>query len=219
MNLADTIDHTTLKADCRLSDVEKLCQEAIDFKFAAVCIPPYFVKDAFRLLEYSRVKVATVIGFPYGYSATPGKVEEVKRAINDGADEVDVVVNICAVKEGQWNFVKSDLESLTLAAHIKGKVIKVIFETALLSNEEILKLCDICAGLGVNYVKTSTGIHGGATIEMVQLLRNSLPKTVKIKASGGIRTADQAKAFIEAGASRIGTSAGVLIVAEGAEAE
>lgn len=219
MNLASTIDHTILSADCRLEDVEKLCDEAMEFNFASVCVPPYFVKEAARKLEDSRVKVSTVVGFPNGYSATPGKVEEVKRAINDGADELDVVANICAIKQGNWNFVKSDLESLTMAAHLKGKIIKVIFETALLTEEEMLKLCNICTDLGVNYVKTSTGTIGGATVEIVTFLRNTLPKNVKIKASGGIRTGAQAKAFVDAGASRLGTSAGVMIAQQSENAE
>lgn len=215
MNLASMIDHTILKMDCRIEDVKKLCDEAIQFKFAAVCIPPYFVKEAARHLEYSRVKVATVIGFPYGYATTSAKVEEVKRAINDDVDEVDAVINVCAVKEARWNYVKNDIESMTLAAHLKGKVIKVILETALLSKEEIIKLCTICNDLEVNYVKTSTGVNGqGATKEIVELLRANLSKGVKIKASGGIRNLEQAQALIDAGATRIGTSAGTSIVGQ-----
>lgn len=206
------IDHTILRVDCRMEEIKKLCEEAITLNFASICIPPYFVKETARYLEHSRVKVATVIGFPYGYSATPAKVEEIKRAINEGADEVDVVINICALKEGKWNYVKNDIESMTLAAHLKGKVIKVIFETSLLSQEEILKLCDICGQLGVNFVKTSTGVNGeGATVEIVDFLRKNLPKEVKIKASGGIRTIEQAQALVDAGATRLGTSAGVAI--------
>jgi len=209
------IDHTILRMDCQVEDVKNLCEEAIQFKFAAVCIPPYFVKEAARHLEYSRVKVATVIGFPYGYSTTSSKVEEVKRAINDGVDEVDVVINVCALKEGSWNYVKNDIESVTLAAHLKGKVIKVILETGLLSKEEILKLCTICSDLEVNYVKTSTGVNGqGATKEIIELLRANLPPKIKIKASGGIRNTEQAQTLVDAGATRLGTSAGKSIVVE-----
>ena len=215
MNLASVIDHTILRVDCRLDEIKKLCTEAGTFGFASVCVPPYFVKEAARILEDSRVKVSTVIGFPMGYSTTPAKVEEIKRAINDGAGEIDVVINICAVKEGNWYYVKSDLESMTLAAHLKGKVIKVIFETSILSTEEVRKLCTICKELGVDYVKTSTGMNGGgATPEIVELLRAELPKSIKIKASGGIRTAEQAKALLAAGANRLGTSGGVAIIQE-----
>ncbi len=212
MSLANQIDHTILKPDCDLEAIRKLCEEALLFEFASVCIPPYFVKEASNLLGESKIKVTTVIGFPYGYSTISAKVEEIKRAINDGVDEIDAVINICAVKKGDWSYVKNDIESLTLATHLKGKVIKVIFETTLLSEEEILKLCTICGDLKVNFVKTSTGLNGGATIEIVELLRKNLPKTVKIKASGEIRTAEQAKDLINAGANRIGTSSGVAII-------
>ncbi len=215
MNLANVIDHTILRPDCRLDEIKKICAEAEQFGFASVCVPPYFIKEAARILEDSKVKVSTVIGFPMGYSTTPAKVEEIKRGINDGVDELDVVVNICAVKEGNWYYVKSDLESMTLAAHLKGKVIKVIFETSILSMQEIRELCNICVELGVDYVKTSTGMNGGgATREIVEFLRAELPSQIKIKASGGIRTAEQAKAFIEAGADRLGTSGGVAIIQE-----
>lgn len=215
MNLASVIDHTILRPDCTLDEIKKLCEEALRYEFAAVCVPPYFVKEAARILEDSRVRVATVIGFPFGYSTTPAKVEEIKRAVNDGASELDVVINICALKEGNWHYVKSDIESMTVAAHLKGKVIKVIFETGLLSKEEIQKLCTFCTDLGVDYVKTSTGISGGgATTEVVELLRSELPEKIKIKASGGIRTAEQARAMLEAGANRLGTSGGVAIADE-----
>jgi deoxyribose-phosphate aldolase len=206
------IDHTLLKPDCTIDNIKVLCKEAVTFGFPAVCVPPYFVRDAVRLLQDNSVKVATVIGFPYGYSATPAKVEEIKRAIDEEVDELDVVVNLCAIKEGKWNFVKNDIESMTLATHSRGKVIKVIFETSLLSEEQILKLCNICSALKVNYVKTSTGVNGGgATLDVVRFLRQQLPNDIKIKASGGIRSAEQAKAFAEAGADRIGTSSGTTI--------
>ncbi len=213
MNLAGMIDHTILKPDCTIEDIKTLCEEAITFGFPAVCVPPYFVREAVRLLKDSPVKVATVIGFPYGYSATPAKVEEIKRAIDEGVDELDGVVNICSVKEGKWNFVKNDIESMMLATHSRGKTLKVIIETGLHTQEDILKLCNICGDLKVDYVKTSTGVNAeGASVEIVRFLRENLPSDIKIKASGGIRTIEQAKALIEAGAARIGTSAGVKIV-------
>lgn len=215
MDIASYIDHTTLKADCTLEDVKIKCKEAIDFQFKAVCIPPYYVKNAVDLLEKSKVKVATVVGFPMGYSATPAKVEEIKRAIDNGAEEIDVVANICAIKEGQWNYVKNDIESMTMAVHLKGKLIKVILETALLSASEIEKLCHICAEIKVDFVKTSTGFNGGgATVQVVSFMKSLLPKEIKIKASGGIRTKEDAIRLIEAGASRLGSSSGVSIVQE-----
>ena len=212
MSLANLIDHTLLKPDSSLTDIEKLCHEAIQHKFAAVCIPPYFVREAKDLLADTKVKVATVIGFPMGYAATPSKVEEIKRALDEGADELDVVANVSAIKSNNWNYVKNDIDSATRAVHLKGKAIKLIIETTLLSEEEIRKVCEICKDSGVNFVKTSTGYQGGATVETVALLRSILPKSIKIKASGGIRTREQVEQMVAAGADRIGTSSGIAIV-------
>lgn len=209
MNFASVIDHTILKPDCSIDDVKRICAEAITHQFASVCIPPYFIKDAARLLEEEKVKVCTVIGFPLGYSPTVAKVEEIKRAINDDVDELDVVINIAAVKSGHWNHVKNDIDSITIAAHLKGKVIKVIFETALLTEDEIKKLCAICNEKEVDFVKTSTGFSGGATEKMVCFLKENLSSKIKIKASGGIKTKEQAQALINAGADRLGTSSGI----------
>jgi deoxyribose-phosphate aldolase len=216
MKLAPFIDHTILKPDCVASDIRSLCSEAIEYQFAAVCIPPYYVQDAYQLLKDHPVKVATVAGFPLGYSTTFAKVEEIKRAIDDGADEVDVVINIAAVKNGNWNYVENDIASMTTAAHIKGKQIKIILETGMLTEEEIVRLCGICAGIGPEFVKTSTGFNGpGASLAAVRLMRDHLTGTpIRIKASGGIRSAEEAKAMIEAGAQRIGTSSGIRIVTE-----
>jgi len=212
MDLTGVIDHTILLPDCTSEDVEALCDEAHKYKFKAVCIPPYFVREVARKLQDSPVKVATVIGFPMGYSCTPAKVEEVKRAIEEGADEVDVVINICAVKNSNWSYVKNDIESMTMATHSKGKIIKIILEANLLNEEELHQLCEICNQAGVNFVKTSTGTNGGASVEMVSILREKLKEGIKIKASGGIRNREQAEALIEVGAARIGTSAGPEIV-------
>lgn len=212
MDLAQLIDHTVLLPDCSSEDIEALCEEAHKHRFAAVCVPPYFVRDVVRKLEDSPVRVATVIGFPMGYACTPAKVEEVKRAIEEGVDEVDVVINICAVKNAHWAYVKNDIESMTMATHARGKVIKVIFEVGLLEEEEINQLCEICNQLGVNFVKTSTGLNGGATVEAVSILREQLNDNIKIKASGGIRNRESAEALIEAGAARLGTSAGTEII-------
>lgn len=212
MSLARKIDHTILKADCTPEDIVQLCHEALEHGFAAVCVPPYYIKQAVNILEDSMVSVATVIGFPMGYSNTPSKVEEIKRAIDEGIDEVDVVINVAAVKDGNWNFVKNDIDSTTRAAHLKGKVVKIILETGLLTTEEIEKLCEICSEVGVNYVKNSTGFNGGATVEIISNLRNLLHEDVKIKASGGIRTTADAEKLVEAGADRLGSSSGVQIV-------
>lgn len=213
MELAEYIDHTLLIPTTSAKDVERLCAEAVEYGFCAVCIPPYFVPVAQQALEGKAVKVATVAGFPLGYSATAAKVEEIKRALEEGAQEVDVVINLAAVKGGDWNFVRNDIDRMTTAVHIKGKVIKIIFETAILNQEEIKRLCGICNELGVDFAKTSTGFaSGGATLDAVRLLRGELDPSIRLKASGGIRTAEDAMEFIKAGANRLGTSTGIQII-------
>lgn len=208
MNLAQHIDFTLLKPDCTQEQIRDLCESAIKHQFASVCIPPYFVKQAAELLADKPVKTATVIGYPMGYSATPAKVEEIKKALDDGADEVDAVINLCAVKNGNWNYVRNDMDSMTTAVHLKGKSIKIIIETGLLTETEIRKLCEIALEIKPNFIKTSTGINGeGATVQVVQLLQQELKGKIRIKASGGIRTPEDARRFIEAGATRIGASA------------
>jgi deoxyribose-phosphate aldolase len=212
-NLAPYFDHTTLKPDTTVAQIGQLCSDAQDCGFASVCVPPFFVKKAVQLLKDSKVKVGTVIGFPMGYSTTAAKVEEIKRAIDEGAREVDVVVNICAVKSGEWNYVRHDIERMIAATHLKGKVIKVILETGLMEDKEIDKLGEICNELGPDYVKTSTGFNGsGASVEIVSRLRSLLDKKIKLKASGGIRDRATAEAMIAAGANRLGSSSSVLIV-------
>ena len=213
MDLAHFIDHTLLKPDCTLPEIKVLCEEAKTHQFASVCIPPYYVKDAAHSLEGSEVKVSTVIGFPMGYSSTPSKVEEIKRSIDEGADEMDAVTNLCAVKNRNWNHLRNEMESLTTACHMRGKILKVILETGLLSEEEIIKLCEIIAEVQVDFAKTSTGYLGqGATVETVTLMRKILPLPIKIKASGGIRDRQFAEQLILAGANRLGSSSGVSIV-------
>ncbi len=213
-NLASFIDHTILKADCTFKDIQTLCEEAIQHDFQSVCVPPYFTQDASRLLEKSQVSVATVIGFPMGYAHTSSKVEEIKRAFIGGADEVDAVVNICAIKKEDWNYIHNDIETMTRMTHMNRKVIKIIFETDLLTQAEIIKLCEICKECEVDFVKTSTGYNGkGNQPNVIAFLREQLPESIKIKASGGIRTKEQAETLIQAGADRLGCSASVSIVA------
>ncbi|MFK7772588.1 MAG: deoxyribose-phosphate aldolase [Saprospiraceae bacterium] len=211
--LPSYIDHTILKIDTKKTDIKKLCTEAEANNLYAVCVPPYFVQNASMLLKNSDVKIATVIGFPLGYSATPSKAAEIHKAIDDGADELDVVINVSAVKSGDWNYVQNDIKTVVLATQMKGKIIKVILETGLLNKKEIKKLCEICADAGVNYVKTSTGFNGdGATEEVVEFLRANLPGSIKIKASGGIKSVKKALKMIEAGADRLGTSSSMKII-------
>ena len=214
-DFASKIDHTNLKPDVTLTEIEQLCREAKEFSFAAVCVPPMYVSDAKQFLEKTKIKIATVIGFPLGYSNTMVKVTETKRAIDDGANEIDMVMNISAMKNRDYKHVLDDIQSVVLLAHFHKAIVKVILETCLLSNEEIVRACELCEEAGADYVKTSTGFSKeGATTEAVKLIRDSLPKKIKVKASGGIRTREFALQLIEAGADRLGTSSGVQIIKE-----
>jgi len=215
MNIAGYIDHTVLKPTTTIADVEKLCSEALQYQFAAVCVPPLFVKIAKKLVGTSTVKVATVIGFPFGYSAIEAKVAEVVLAIIDGADELDVVINISAIKNNDWQFLANEINTILPIVKSKGKQIKIIIESGILTDEEIIKCCDLYGAAGVDYMKTSTGYADkGATLEAVQLMRKHLADSIRIKASGGIKNYTFAKQLINAGADRIGCSSSVAIVNE-----
>jgi deoxyribose-phosphate aldolase len=210
MNLAAYIDHTNLKPDASKVAIDQLCREALEHNFMAVCVSPYHVKTCVEKLKHSDVKIATVIGFPMGYSSTPAKVEEAKRAIDDGVHEIDMVINIQAVKAKDWTYVKNDIESICTYTHLKNHLLKVIIEIGLLTQEEVISICQICEEVGVDYVKTSTGVIGrAATTADIILLRKLLPGKIKIKASGGIKEKQTALDLIEAGAERIGTSSSV----------
>ncbi|MES2649475.1 MAG: deoxyribose-phosphate aldolase [Bacteroidota bacterium] len=211
--IAAAIDHTQLKPGTLMADINKLCSEAISYGFAAVCVPPLFVKQAAALLKDQSVKVATVIGFPFGYSAVEAKLAETVLAIVDGADELDIVVNYTAIKNTDWVFAANEINHLMPVIKNSNKMVKVIIESGNLTNEEIIKCCELYAAAGVDFVKTSTGYaETGATLEAVTLMRKSLPSYVQIKASGGIRTALFASQLLDAGATRIGCSSGVAIV-------
>jgi deoxyribose-phosphate aldolase len=213
MNIAQYIDHTLLKAATTTHELKTLCDEAIQYNFFAVCVPPPLVKNACRVLANSAVKTATVIGFPFGYSVGRAKLAEAQQAIQDGADELDVVINLVALKSEAWQYLEMEMEGIVEAAHANNKLVKVIIESGILTNEEIIKCCEIYAKVGVDFLKTSTGYaEKGATIEAVQLMRQHLPSTIKIKASGGIRTYEQAEQYVKAGANRLGCSASVAIV-------
>ena len=215
MNIAGYIDHTVLKPTTLVADVEKLCLEAIQYNVAAVCIPPLFVKRAKELLADTSVKVATVIGFPFGYAAVESKLAEIVLAIVDGADELDVVVNISAIKNHDWQFLGGEINAIIPVVKNKEKVIKVIIESGELSDREIITCCELYAAAGVNFIKTSTGYSEiGATVETVQLLRKHLPDDILIKASGGVKTYTFAKQLIDAGAARLGCSNTVQIIKE-----
>ncbi len=209
------IDHTILKPTTTLAEVERVCDEAKEYQFAAVCIPPLFVQKAKELLQNSYIKVATVIGFPFGYNAIEAKVAEIVLAMVDGADELDMVINISAIKNNDWNFIANEINTIMPIIKSKSKIIKVIIESGILTDDEIIKCCDIYGAAGVDFVKTSTGYaEKGATVHAVKLIRAHLADSVKIKASGGIKTYDFAKELIEAGATRLGCSSSVQIMKE-----
>ena len=211
MELNKYIDHTNLKADATIRDIEKLCDEAIKYKFASVCVSPYYVPLAHELLEDSNVNVCTVIGFPLGASTSAVKAFEAKDAIANGADEIDMVINIGALKSRNLKLVEDDIKAVVEASG--RKLVKVIIETCLLTDEEKVEACQLAKLAGADFVKTSTGFStGGATIEDIELMREAVGPTMGVKASGGARTLEAAQAFIRAGANRIGTSSGVAIM-------
>lgn len=211
-NLSKYIDHTILKPDAKRSDVIRLCDEAIKFKFASVCINPVHVKLVADKLKDSGVKTCTVIGFPLGANTTDVKVFEATKAIDEGAEEIDMVINIGAVKDGDFDFVENDIREVVKAAKNKA-IVKVIIETCLLTDEEKVEVCKRCVNAGADFVKTSTGFStGGATKEDVALMKNTVKDKALVKASGGVRTIESALSMIEAGADRIGTSSGTSFV-------
>jgi deoxyribose-phosphate aldolase len=213
--ISSFIDHTVLKPTTTLADVEKCCTEAMEWQFAAVCVPPLYVRKAKALVQGSAVKVATVIGFPFGYAAIEAKVAETVLALVDGVDELDVVINISAIKNNDWTFLAQELNTLLPIIRNREKIIKVIIETGVLTDEEIIRCCDLYGAAGVDFVKTSTGYaEKGATVEAVALLRRHLADAVKIKASGGIKSYTFARQLIAAGASRLGCSSSVTLAEE-----
>lgn len=213
MKLNRYIDHTVLKPTTTLEDVKRLCMEAVEYDFAAVCIPPPFVKLAKTFVGNTTTKVATVIGFPFGYSAIEAKVAESVLSIIDEADELDMVANILAIRNGDWSYAEKEIATVMPLIRNKQKVIKVIIESGILLEEEIIKCCELYARYGVDFVKTSTGYaEKGASMEAVALMRKHLPANIQIKASGGIRTFAFAQELIAAGATRIGASASVEIM-------
>lgn len=211
-HLATYIDHTALKADTTRAMIEKLCSEAKEHGFWSVCVNPVWVKTAAELLDKSKVKVCTVIGFPLGANTSEVKAFETKNAIENGAHEVDMVINVGAAKAGDWDTVEADIKAVVDAAAGKA-LVKVIIETALLTDEEKKRACVVSRDAGADYVKTSTGFStGGATVADIKLMRDLVGPDMGVKASGGISTKDDAEDMIQAGASRVGASKSVEIV-------
>lgn len=210
-DLARMIDHTILKAEATEVEVEKLCTEALEYNFASVCVNPSMVEKAAEILKGSEVKVCTVIGFPLGATTTEVKAFETEDTIKKGATEVDMVINVGKLKEGNLEYVKKDIEAVVNAA--KGKALaKVIIETCLLTDEEKITACKLSKEAGADFVKTSTGFStGGATARDIKLMRETVGPDLGVKASGGVRTNADALAMIENGATRIGASASIAI--------
>lgn len=213
MNINEFIDHTNLSKTAIADDIMKLCEEAKKYHFPTVCVSPYYVKAASEYLADSTTEVCTVIGFPNGYSTKEVKQYEAIDAIHNGAKEIDMVININALKNKDYDYVKDEIE--TIRDSIDGRVLKVIIETCLLTDDEIIKMTEICNETFVNFIKTSTGFDKeGATVHAVELIKKHKGDVLEIKASGGIKTIDDAIKFIDLGATRIGTSHGASIITE-----
>ena len=211
MNLSDYIDHTNLSKTATAEDIMKLCEEAKTYHFPTVCIPPYYVKAASEYLKGSTTEVCTVIGFPNGYNTTETKQYEAIDALHNGAKEIDMVININALKNKDYDYVKDEIE--TIRDSLDGRCLKVIIETCLLTEEEIIKMTEICNETFVNFIKTSTGFDKeGAKLDDVNLIMKYKNEVLEVKASGGIRNSKDAEAFIKAGATRLGTSHGIDII-------
>lgn len=205
------IDHTLLKPEATYEKIEKLCEEAKEYNFASVCVNGYWVSTCAKLLKGTEVKVCTVVGFPLGAMTSKAKAFETKEAIENGAQEIDMVMNIGAFKTGYYDKVKEDIEAVVSAA--AGHCVKVILENCLLTKEEIVKACQLCVEAKATFVKTSTGFSvSGATTEDVKLMRDTVKGKCKVKAAGGVRTYEDMEQMIKAGANRIGTSAGVKLM-------
>ncbi|MDD3340807.1 MAG: deoxyribose-phosphate aldolase [Bacilli bacterium] len=205
------IDYTQLKMDATIKEIEKLCEEAKQYHFESVCVHPYYVPFAKKCLENTTVHVGTVVGFPLGMNTKEVKVYEAIESVNEGADEIDMVINVGALKDRDYDYIKDEIEEVRDA--IDGKTLKVIIETSLLTKEEIIKMSEICNQTFVNFIKTSTGFGSrGASLEDLAVINENKSELLEIKASGGIKNLEQAEAFIKAGATRIGTSNGPAIM-------
>jgi len=214
-DIAKMIDHSLLNPRMTDTDLEEGCEIAAKYSVASVCIKPYFVARAAQLLEGTGVKVGTTVGFPHGGHATSIKVAESEKALSDGAQELDMVVNIGKVLSLDWDFVRADIQAVVESAHAKGAILKVIFENCCLEDEHKIKLCEICGEIGADFVKTSTGYaDGGATMEDLKLMRKHSPPAVQVKAAGGIRTLDKTLEVRALGVTRIGASRTVDILEE-----
>lgn len=206
------VDHTLLKAYATWEEIQRLCEEAINYQTASVCVPPSYVRRIHDTYG-EKINICTVVGFPLGYSCTCAKVVEAEQAIRDGAGEVDMVINIAEVKNRNYDYVREEIRALKQA--VGNKVLKVIIETCYLTEEEKIAMCKVVTEAGADYIKTSTGFGtGGATMEDIQLFRDHVGERVKMKAAGGVRSVEDMKAFLQAGCERIGTSSAIRMIQE-----
>ena len=204
------VDHTALKAFTEWTEIKKLCEEAIEHKMASVCVPPSYIKQIKDTFS-DKINICTVIGFPLGYNSTDVKVFETKKAIEDGAGEVDMVINVCELKNKNYDYVENEIRAVRQAS--KGKILKVIVETCYLTEEEKIRLCKTVTDAGADYIKTSTGFGtGGASIEDIRLFKRNIGSEVKMKASGSVRSKEDMQAYIKEGCSRIGTSSAITLI-------
>lgn len=215
--ILEKCDHTLLRTDCTAGEIRALCDQAIKYNCASVCIPPCHVSGAKRYVN-GRMKICTVIGFPNGYMTTAAKAFEAADAVKNGADEIDMVINLSMVKDGCWDAVAKDISAVREAT--RGHILKVIIECCLLTEDEKIRMCRIVSDCGADFIKTSTGFSkGGATREDVRLMRENCPESIKVKAAGGISSLQDAEDFIELGAERLGTSRIVKLAMEQEKAE
>jgi len=215
LDIATYIDHTILKQTTTLAEIDRLCVEASMENFVAVCVPPKYVPNVKKMLDGSKVKVATVVGFPLGFNTLEIKVKEIENALDMGADEVDMVINLCSLKSGEWKYLEEEMAACLAPVYAQGKVLKVIVESGMLTDSELVSCCELYSNFEIDFLKTSTGYaDNGATIHAIKLMRSHLPKRIGIKASGGINSYAFAKELIEAGASRIGCSSSMQIMKE-----
>lgn len=213
--IAAMLDHTQLKPNATIHEIEQVVSEGKEIGAASICVNPYWVSFVHKALAGTGIKTCTVVGFPLGATTTAAKVAETKDAISNGADEIDMVINIGELKAHHDDAVKEDIAAVAQATHDKGKLLKVIIETCLLTSEEIVRACELSVAAGADFVKTSTGFStGGAKTEDVRLMRKTVGKSVGVKASGGIHSYSEALAMVEAGANRLGVSASIAIVKE-----
>ena len=215
LDIASYIDHTILKQTTTLAEIDKLCVEASMENFMAVCVPPKYVPNVKKMLDGSKVRIATVVGFPLGFNTLDIKVKEIENAIDMGVDEVDMVINLCSLKSGDWKYLEEEMAACLAPAYAQEKTVKVIVESGMLTDGELISCCELYGNFEIDYMKTSTGYaDSGATVHAVKLMRQHLPKRIGIKASGGIKSYAFAKELIDAGATRIGCSSSIQIMKE-----